>query len=211
MMLSAYCYGFYLRPDFATSRAHSEMHRVLRAQYNLIAAGLFMPHATLKGFFRSDAPPETMITRLDRSMAGWRSFTAYNNGVCCFGPRSIVTSIRDHPDGTRNLAIDELQERAWSALEPLIHPTCEFSGSDPRGIDGPHPFHPHLTLVMSDLRPELQREVITFIAEDGLVGPSHFTVNTCHLYRFHADWSRPWWHTLTWELLQSWQATDTEA
>lgn len=205
-MSSSYRYGFYLRPDLGMSRAQSEMHRVLRAQYNLVAAGLFMPHATLKGFFRSDAKPATMIERLDQSMAGWRSFTAYNNGVHRFGPRSIVTTIRDLPDSVINLALYELQDRAWTALEPLVHPECEFTPNDPRGLTGPNPFHPHLTLAMADLRPELQDEVLEFITQAGSVGPAQFTVDTCHLYRFHADWSRPWWQTLTWELLGSWRA-----
>jgi 2'-5' RNA ligase len=204
-MTAAYRYGFYLRPDLAMSRAHSEMHRVLQAQYNLVAAGLFMPHATIKGFFRSAADPATMIERLDHSFADWRSFTVYNNGVHRFGPRSIVTTIRDLPDGTINQALYELQERAWTALEPLFHPECEFTPGEPRGLSKPHPFHPHLTLAMADLRPELQDEVLEFITQQGDIGPQQFTVDTCHLYRFHADWSQPWWHTLRWELIHSWR------
>lgn len=203
-MSADYRYGFYLRPDLAMSRAHSEMHRILRAQYNLVTAGLFMPHATLKGFFRSAADPAIMIAQLDQSMAGWRPFTAYNNGVTGFGPRSIVIGIKMLPDGTPNRAIYELHERAWTALEPLVAPDCEFTPGDPRGLDGPNPFHPHLTLAMSDLRPELQAEVLRFIQQDGPVGPPAFTVDTCQLFRFTADWKHGWGQTLRWELLHSW-------
>lgn len=206
-MSTSYRYGFYLRPDLAMSRAQSQMHRILRAQYGLVTAGLFMPHATIKGFFRSDAEVATMRARLDAAMAGWQPFTVYNNGVVAFGPRSIVISVRDLPDGSPNLPLFALQERAWEALAPLIHPDCDFSPGDPRGLAGPNPFHPHLTLAMADLRPELRDELLDFIQQGGLVGPAAFTADTCHLFRFEAEWAGAWWATLRWELLASWRAS----
>jgi 2'-5' RNA ligase len=189
------------------SLAQRAIHDLLRAQYGLITAGLFMPHATLKGFFRSDATVEEMRERLDREMAGWQTFTAYNNGVGAFGPRTIVIGLKHLPDGSVNHPIYDLQERAWSALGPLIHPGCEFSPHDPRGLDGSNPFHPHLTQAMSDLKAELQDEVLEFIAQTGPVGPPQFRADTCHLFRFEADWDRDWTRTLRWELLESWRAT----
>ena len=204
-MEAQYRYGVYLRPDFAMSRAQSEIHRLLRAQYNLAVAGRFMPHATLKGFFRSTALPATLIECLDPVFVGWRPFTVYNNGVAPFGRRSIIVDIKNCPDGSPNMAIYDLQERIWSALEPVIHPDCEFTPRDPRGLSGPRPFHPHLTLVMADMRPELQDEVLTFIREGGPVGPPQFLSTTYHLYRFAADWQGNWWQNFTWELLHSWR------
>lgn len=186
--MSAFGYGFYLRPDGATSLAQRAIHALLRAQYGLITAGFFMPHATLNGFFRSDAPVEQMRERLDRAMAGWRPFTAHNNGVGTFGPRSIVIGLKQLPDSSPNQSFYDLQERTWSALEPLIHPNCAFSPHDPRGLDAPNPFHPHLTSAMSDLEPELQEEVLAFIEQTGPVGPPQFRADTCHLFRFEADW-----------------------
>lgn len=185
------------------SRAVVEAHRLLKAQYNLKAAARFMPHATLKGFFRSDARPETIMARLDAAMAGWQPFTVYNNGVGPFGPSSIVIGLRERADGSPNPHLYELQERAWIALEPLIHPDCEFSPRDPRGLSGSNPFHPHVTLAMGDLRPELQEEVLAFLQEGAPLGPGRFTATICHLYRFEADWSGAWWQTLTWEHIYS--------
>lgn len=206
-MSATYRYGFYLRPDWATSRAVHATHRLLEAQYQLRTAGRFMPHATLKGFFRSAAEPDTMIARLDRALAGWRSFPVFNNGMTRFGPRSIVVGLRCLPDGSPNLPLFDLHERAWLALEPLIDPACEFVTRDPRGRDGDNPFHPHLTLAMADLRPELQDEVFSFIAQGGPVGPPQFTADTVQLFRFTADWDKGWHHTLHWELLHSWRAS----
>jgi len=204
-MSTKYRYGLYLRPDFAMSRAQSELHRVLKAQYSLTTAGLFMPHATLKGFFRSAVEPAMMIEQLDQALATWQPFTVYNNGVGPFGPRSIVIGLRNMPDGTPNLALFDLQARVWQALKPLVHPDCEFTPRDPFGLDGPNPFHPHLTLAMADLRPELQDEVLAFITEGGPVGPPQFVADTCHLFRFTAEWDGEWWHSLSWEPLHSWQ------
>ncbi len=204
-MTSEYRYGVYLRPDFAMSRAQSEIHRVLRAQYNLAVAGRFMPHATLKGFFRTDATPETLVERLGPAFADSRPFMVYNNGVRSFGPRSIIVAIRNRPDGSPNMPIYDLQERIWRAIGPVIHPDCDFTPVDGRGLEGSNPFHPHLTLVMRDMRRELQEEVLAFIRDGGPVGPPQFVSTTYHLYRFAADWSGKWWQNLTWELIQSWR------
>lgn len=85
---SAYRYGCYHRPDLATSRAQRAIHDLLRAQGNLRVAGRFMLHATLKGFFRSDALLDQVIEQLDRALAGVPSFAVSNNGVLRFEPRS---------------------------------------------------------------------------------------------------------------------------
>jgi 2'-5' RNA ligase len=205
-MIDRFHYGVYLRPDFAMSRAVSDLHRLLRAQYKLHAAGRFMPHATLKGFFRSAADVATIIARLSETLAGWQSFTVYNNGVTRFGPRSIVIGLKHDPHGVPNQELYDLQERVWTAVSPLIHPQCAFTPNDPRGIDGCNPFHPHITLALIDLRPELQAEVLAFIEAGGRVAPMQFTADTCHLLRFRADWQDAWWETLTWELVHSWRA-----
>lgn len=204
-------YGMYLRPDTAMSRAIYEWHGLLAAQYNLQAAGRFMPHATLKGFFRSNAEAATIHAYLDQALANWQPFSVYNNGVARFGPRSIVIDIKYNQDGEPNHALYDLQHLVWSALAPVIHTDCGFSRSDPRGLHGPNPFHPHLTLAMADLRPELQDEVIAFIHAAGAVGPTQFVANTVHLYCFEADWQGTWWKDLTWELIGSWQALQATA
>ena len=97
-------------------RTQAEIHDLLRRQYGLVSGGLFMPHATVKGFFRSDAEPEAMIASLDATMQGWRPFVAYNNGVIRMGRAGIVISAKSMPDGSDNEAWHELQDRAWAAI-----------------------------------------------------------------------------------------------
>ena len=87
---SNYRYGFYLRPDYATSKAIAEAHRLLRAQYGFITAGLFMPHATIKGFYRSDAAVADMVTRLDAAFAGFKPCTVYNGGIIKMGSGLVL-------------------------------------------------------------------------------------------------------------------------
>ena len=199
-----YRYGFYARPSLAFSRAQAEVHDLLRRQYGLLSGGLFMPHATVKGFFRSDSPVEDLISRLDHSLSDWTPFVAHNNGVIKMGRAGIVVSVKSLPDGRDNEAWHALQDRAWAALEPLFHPACEFTPGDGRGREGSNLFHPHYTLAMADVRPEILDEVREFVTQDGLVGPASFKVEALHLYRFRANWAGAWWQTLTWELVHSW-------
>lgn len=203
--MTQYRYGFYLRPDLHTSRAIADMHQVLRAQYGLISAGLFMPHVTIKGFYASDAEPAEMVARLDASCAGMKPFTAHNGGVIKMGPLGVVTSWRDMPDGTPNEGFFDAQDRAFDALAPLIRPDCAFTRRDPRGRAGLNPFHPHITLAMADFKPHMQDELLDFASAGGLVGPASFVADTYHLFRFVADWEGAWWLTLTWELLHTWR------
>ena len=204
-MSDLYRYGFYLRPDLKTSIAISQMHRVLRAQYGLIAGGLFMPHATIKGFYKSEARPQEMVERLNKTLAGFKPFRVYNGGSILMGPRGVVTSWRDLPDGRRNTALDEIQDCAFEALLPIIPADCAFTKGDPRGPNGNPPFHAHITLAMADVEPSMRDEVLAFVNQGGKVGSESFMADTYHLFRFKADWAGAWWHTLSWELLHSWR------
>jgi len=198
---SNYRYGFYLRPDYATSKAIADAHQLLRAQYGFITAGLFMPHATIKGFCRSDADIADMVTRLDAAFAGFKPCTVYNGGIIKMGS-GLVTSWQHLPDGvTPNPGLIEASDRSWAALEPLIHPDCDFRHRDPRGSQ----FHAHITVAMADIPRKMQDEVMAFLNEGGRLGSTSFVANTYHLFRFKADWQANWWHTLTWDLLHSWQ------
>lgn len=204
-MTDTFRYGFYLRPDLKTSIAISQMHRVLQAQYGLTAAGLFMPHATIKGFYKSAAEPQEMVERLDKTLAGFKPFRVYNGGNVLMGLRGVVTSWRDLPDGRRNTALDDIQDRAFEALLPLIPADCAFTKGDPRGPNGTPPFHAHITLAMADMEERQRDEVLDFVNQGGKVGSESFMADTYHLFRFKADWDGAWWHTLSWELLHSWR------
>lgn len=195
-------YGWYLRPSYAMSRAQAEMHHLLRRQFGLVCGGVFMPHATLKGFFRSDAPVAEIAAAFDTAIEGHQPFAVYNRGPVGWGRGSIVMDIQHTSDGERNEAMQALHEAGWRAITPLIHPECDFTPIE-GAVDN---FRAHLTLVMADMREELFDEVMAFIGEAGAIGPEVFTAEYVHLYAFHsADWTGKWWETLQWSLLKSWR------
>jgi hypothetical protein len=92
-------YGFYLRPSAAMSRAQAEMHDLLKRQYGLQVGGVFMPHATIKGFFKSSASAEEMIALIDPVMADRDPFPVYSSGPVPFGKAGTALSIQTMPDG----------------------------------------------------------------------------------------------------------------
>lgn len=195
-------YGWYLRPSYAMSRAQAEMHDLLRRQFGLVCGGVFMPHATLKGFFRSDAPVAGIETAFDKAIEGHEPFAVSNRGPVGWGRGSIVLDIHHTSDGERNNALQALHESGWHAIAPLVHPDCNFTPIEGAMED----FRAHLTLVMADLREELFDEVMAFVQEAGPIGPEVFTAEYVHLYAFHSEaWTGKWWETLQWSLLKSWR------
>lgn len=195
-------YGWYLRPSFEMSRDQSLMHELLRRQFGLIGGGAFMPHATLKGFFRSDAPVQDIQAAFDRAVVGHMPFTVYNGGPVGWGRGSIVIDIQKLPDGATNAPLQALHESGWSEITPLVNSDCPVTW----GEAAMENFAAHLTLAMADLREEMFDEVMQFITDAGAIGPDSFTAEYVHLYAFRSqDWSGRWWETLEWSLMKSWR------
>lgn len=194
-------YSCYLRPSFAMCQAQADLHALLARQYNLQAAGRFMPHATLKGFFRSEASVPSMVATLDRALVGVSPFTVINNGPIPFGRGSVVIDVHNDERGAPNEALQALHERVFGALQPLVDPACEFTPGEPAKAS----FFAHLTLVMADM-PEWQfDEVSAFIQDAEPIGPRRFPAEVVQLFAFEsADWSGHWWDTLSWQHLHSW-------
>lgn len=183
-------------------RAQAEIHALLERQYGLRAAGRFMPHATIKGFFRSDASQAELEAGCARAVAGRTAFTVYNQGVVAFGTSGIALRIQRLPSGAPNEPLQALHEAAYAALTPCIHPDCDFT---PREWAGPR-FDAHLTLAMADIPPRLFDEVLAFLHELEPIGPASFRADTLQLFAFtSADWGGPWWETLRWAHLASWR------
>ena len=194
-------YGFYLRPSYAMCRAQAEMHDLLRRQYGLTVAGRFMPHATIKGFFRAEARVPELVARLDGALAGRRRFPVFNRGVVPYAREAIVPDINATPVGGRNAPLQALHEAAVAVLLPLVHPACEFT---PREWLGAR-FHADLTLAMADVPARFFDEVLRFVREAEPIGPPSFVADTVHLVRFDSDdWSDRCWETLRWEILHAW-------
>src|SRR5262245_38923437 len=125
-------------------RAQVELHDLLERQYGLQVAGKFMPHATIKGFFKPAVDEEELIARLDPVAKGSRPIPVHNGGPIAHGKSSIVLTIRDLVDGFRNLPLQDIHEAAMDALGPAISKDCDFSGRE--GVR--EHFHAHLTLAM---------------------------------------------------------------
>lgn len=195
-------YGFYLRPSYAMCRAQAEMHELLRRQYGLRAAGVFMPHATIKGFFRTDAPVAELAARLDAVLAGRRPFPVHNGGVVRFGDAGIGLTIQRMPDGAVNVPLQALHDAALAALLPLVRPDCDFT---PNEWAGPR-FEAHLTLAMADIPLRFFDEIERFVRAAEPIGPPGFEADTLQLFAFTSDdWTGRYWEILGWELLRSWR------
>jgi hypothetical protein len=196
-------YGFYLRPSAAMCRAQAEVHDLLRRQFGLHAAGNFMPHATIKGTFKSLVSEAEIIAVLNGVVEGRSQFPVYNAGVIEQNRRGIMLSIQHLPDGRRNEPLQHLHEAAMDALLPLASPDCEFT--TPREPIRER-FHAHLTLAMADVPPFAFDDIYAFVHDLGPIGPQVFTTEYLHLYGFESDaWSGKWWETLRWTLLYSWR------
>ncbi|MGB3330095.1 MAG: 2'-5' RNA ligase family protein [Thermomicrobiales bacterium] len=195
-------FGFYLRPSYAMCRDQAAMHALLLRQFGQVTAGAFMPHATLKGFFRSDAPVCEMIAALDRALADQRPFTVVNNGPIAYGRSSVVINIQQDEFGETNPAMQALHEVSFAALEPFVHPECTFTPVEWKGAS----FFAHLTLMQSLPRTEFFDEIFAFIQDAEPIGPRRFPAEYVHLYAFRSDdWAGDWGATLTWEMLHSWK------
>jgi len=198
-------YGFYLRPSYAMCLAQAEIHDLLRRQYGLHAAGKFMPHATIKGFFLSHADPTEMVSRLTSALADLQSFSVSNGGVIAFGQSAVVLDIGRTPEGDKNTELQALHDAALRALLPLVSTDCDFA---PRESIGSH-FTPHLTLAMADIPPSTFDEVLRFVRDAEPIGPSTFRAEVVHLWEFQSDeWAGSWWETLRWRLIRSWRLPD---
>ncbi len=202
-MSSRVRFAFYLRPSAEMCRAQAEIHDLLERQYGLIAAGKFMPHATLKGTFEAIAD-EAEITRvLDRVVAGRQAFPVYNAGVIEQNRRGIMLSIHHLPDGRVNQPLYDLHAAAIDAMQPLAAPVSDEVAKREPIYDR---FHAHLTLAMADIPPFAFDDIYAFVRDLEPIGPQIFTAEYFHLYAFESDdWNGRWWETLTWRLLHSWR------
>lgn len=195
-------YGFYLRPPYAMSKAQIDMHVALERQFGLIGGGVFMPHATIKGLFRSDASIDELCTAIDYAVLGHQPFDVINGGIATPDRRSIFINTHLMEDGSVNEPQHQLHHDVFSALKPLIHPDCDFT---PREWAEDR-FFAHHTLAMSDLEEWFFDEVWAYVRAAEPIGPPSFTAEWFSLYAFQSDaWDGPWWESLEWRLLRSWK------
>ncbi|MER6009906.1 2'-5' RNA ligase family protein [Streptomyces bluensis] len=199
-----YRYGVYLRPDPVTCAAVTAVTTQLRAQYGLVSAGAFPPHATLVGSRHIPAPAEEIVAAVTRALTDVAAFTVHNAGVRRMGV-GLVYDVHHLADGiTPNAAFVDLAGRVDEAVVPLEAPAPN-PAQHPFDEDT---FRAHLSLLSHDMyeRPDLFEEVEEYVKGLPVSFSDSFTGDTVSLYRTRSDdWAGRWWHTLAWEHVHTWR------
>lgn len=198
-------YGIYLRPDAQTCRAVTVVTDQLRAQYGLLSAGAFPPHATLVGSQPFGFAEVEVIEAVTALLADRPPFAVHNAGVRQQG-QGFVYDVSENTDGTVNEDVVRLARDIEATVAPFRRPMRNPLPND----FVPELFRAHLSLASHDLyeRPDLQTEVGDFIRELEVPVPSGFAGRTVVMYRTACvDWSGRWWKTMTWEHVRTWQLT----
>ncbi len=173
-------YGIYLRPDAKTCRAVTTVTDQLRAQYGLLSAGAFPPHATLVGSQPFGFSEPAVVDALTELLDGRPAFTVHNAGVRAQG-RGYVYDVSENPDGSCERRPGESGSRHRGDGRPV-----------PRADEQPLPndfvpelYRGHLSLASHDLyvRPDLYEEVGEFIRELDVPVPGGFPGRTVVMYR----------------------------
>lgn len=196
-------YGIYLRPDAKTCRAVTVVTDQLRAQYGLLSAGAFPPHATLVGSQPFGFSQNEVIAAVTELLADRKPFEVHNAGVRPAGI-GFVYDVSQNADGTVNDELVSLARDIDAVVDPFRRPM-----NNPLPNDfAPDQYRGHLSLASHDLyvRPDLHDEVGEFIRELDVPVPTGFAGRSVVMYRTNSsDWSGRWWQTMTWEHVHSWE------
>ncbi|MFS4505089.1 2'-5' RNA ligase family protein [Clavibacter sp. Sh2141] len=195
-------HGIFLRPDPRTCRAVTVVTDQLRAQYGLVSAGAFPPHATLVGSQPLGHDEDLVIDALTELLADRPAFPVHNAGIREQGA-GFVYDVGHRPDGTRNADLLALAADVDRVVAPFRR---TMRSPEPHAFD-PARFRAHLSLASHDLdvRPNLHDEVGAFLRELDEPVPAGFAGDTVVMYRTASpDWSGRWWTTLTWEHVRTW-------
>jgi len=194
-------YGVFLRPDPATCWAVTQITDAVRAQFGLVSAGAFPPHATLVGNLRA-ASEGAVTDAVTAALDGLTAFPLHNAGVTRVGDCWLMDA---HTDGTGvpNAPLVELAARAIDAVTPLSIPHDDHLVG-PIDIDA---FWAHFSVASHDLivEPRLSDEVGAFIAGLPITWPTRSVAEVVSLFAFRSDdWRAQWWSTLSWRHVRSW-------
>lgn len=198
-----YRYGIYLRPDARTCRAVTTITDQLRAQYGIVSAGAFPPHATLVGSQPFGHDEDAVVDAVSTLLAGRAGFDVLNTGIREQGI-GYVYDVSRRPDGSRN----EEFVRLAADVDAAVARFRRTMGSPPANDYEPEHYRAHLSLASHDLygRPDLHDEVGEYIRELDVDVPDGFRGDTVVMYRTASpDWSGRWWTTMTWEHVRTWK------
>jgi hypothetical protein len=208
-------YGVFLRPDPRTCAAVTTIANQIRAQYGLVSAARFPPHATLAGSLplagEPDAALDGLLAVLDAVLATADPVPIANAGIAWLGT-GLVYDIHRLPsaEGRRpdrpNDALVELAAAVQSALKPYLAP--DRAGRMPADVHERNAWRGHLSLASHELaeRPDLREEVEEYARGLDVAFPARFSADVVALYRFaHRSWTGPWWTDFRWTHVRSWR------
>jgi hypothetical protein len=197
-------YGVFLRPDPLTCATVTRITAQLRAQYGLVSAAAFPPHATLAGSLPLAGGPEPLLAVLDDVLRTTAPFEVHNAGV---GRMHGGLIFKIHTlAGAPNAALIELAAAVTAAARRVV--VAVPSDQLPADIHPPERWVGHLSLASHDLadRPDLIDEVEAYIHGLQVPHPTRFSADTVVLYRFqHTSWTGAWWRELQWQHVRSWR------
>ena len=187
-------YGVFLRPDPLTCAAVTRITGQLRAQFGLVSAGAFPPHATLAGSLPLAGPPEELTRALDAALRSVAPFTARNDGLAWLNG-GLVYDVHGE-------AMTELAAAVGAVVRPLLAP------APGRAADRfeRERWHAHLSLGSHDLaaRPDLHDEVEAYVRGLAVEVPAQFPAEVVAVYRLeHETWTGAWWRAMEWEHVRS--------
>jgi len=201
-------YGVFLRPDPQTCAAVTTITGPVRAQYGLVSAAAFPPHATLAGSLALKGEPEQAATlvcdALGPVLNATAPFPVANQGVQMLGP-SVVYDI-NLLDGVPNARLVQLAEQVSTVVRPLLRATPP--GQLASDVLPPERWYGHLSLASHELhaRVDLREEVREFIAALDVPVPAQFSGDTVAVYRLsNPSWGDGWWRTLQWDHVRTWR------
>ena len=187
-------YGVFLRPDPLTCAAVTRITGQLRAQFGLVSAGAFPPHATLAGSLPLAVPPEELMRALDAALAPVAPLTARNQGLAWLNG-GLVYDVHG-PE------IEQLAATVDAAVRPLLDSGPGLAAD----LYEPGRWRAHLSLGSHDLaaRPDLHDEVEAYVRGLAVEVPAEFPAEVVAVYRLeHETWTGTWWRAMEWEHVRS--------
>lgn len=196
-------YGVYLRPDPATCWTVTQITTALRAQYGLVSAGAFPPHATLVGNLATDASADDVIAAADRVLRTSPAVEVFNSGIARVGNCYEYDINRDATGRAANQPLGAIADEVIRAVLPL---SKQIDDAFTVQVED-YAFSAHLGLASHDLQVDnhLSDEVGDFLDGLPIAPPRSFVARWYSVFEFRADdWTGEWWHSLTWKHLHSW-------
>ena len=181
----------FLRPDPLTCAAVTRITGQLRAQFGLVSAGAFPPHATLAGSLPLAGPPEELL----RALAPVAPFTVRNHGLAWLNGGLVYD--------VHGAEMAQLAATVDAAVRPQLAPRARAGGGPvrtrplarapvarlprPRGAAGP-----------------ARTRSRSYVRGLAVEVPAEFPAEVIAVYRLeHETWTGAWWRAMEWEHVRS--------